>query len=381
MKIAINVNYILILSSILLFGCKKTEEERIEEIRERNAKLGWSPAMSSPDNYVCIGQHVYYFNKGKIIATAATLTDLGDDNWSKSSSARSSQDVKIFPDSIYVVYTGLNNKNQMYDYEGGMALPEKTIASLYKKGYVKDGEHVKFNDIIVGMAPGGRICVWLDHIEIKRGKVKEYNKFKDYPSFVSKDSTEICNYLKYFPVDYSFWEKPDPRYDLDFGFCSEDGKEYEFYGRINSKEGIINYFDEYYLDKTTWGKPCNIELEYEGHYYTQLNETKNFKGIQLPVYLRLGWKEEGGKLYSTQVVLPKNFSQRFTKPYINPKTGKKVNYNRLVFGLEKDGIHCIIWIDGPEKQEKLMRFKGNLANVISESEIKTGGYSTEITNY
>lgn len=120
-----NVNYILLLSSIILFGCKKTEEERIEEIRERNAKLGWSAAMSSPDNYVCIGQHVYYFNQGKIIATASTLTDLGDDNWSKSSSARGSQDVKIFPDSIYVVYTGLNNKNQMYDYEGGMTLPEK----------------------------------------------------------------------------------------------------------------------------------------------------------------------------------------------------------------------------------------------------------------
>jgi hypothetical protein len=97
--------------------------------------------------------------------------------------------------------------------------------------------------------------------------------------------------------------------------------------------------------------------------------------------LRLGWKEQGGKLYSTQVVLPKNFSQRFTKPYINPKTGKKVNYNRLVFGLEKDGIHCIIWLDGPDKQEKLMRFKGNLANVISESKIKTGGYSAEITYY
>ena len=95
MKIVMNVKYILILSSILLLSCKKTEAERIEEIRERNANLGWSAAMSSPDNYVCIGQHVYYFNKGKIIAIAATLTNLGDDNWSKSSSARGRQDVKI----------------------------------------------------------------------------------------------------------------------------------------------------------------------------------------------------------------------------------------------------------------------------------------------
>jgi hypothetical protein len=53
----------------------------------------------------------------------------------------------------------------------------------------------------------------------------------------------------------------------------------------------------------------------------------------------------------------------------------------LVFGIEKDGEHCVIWLDGPGKQEKLMRFKGHLAERNESNGIESGGYATEVEYY
>lgn len=382
-KQTIIVKFILIISSLLLFNCKKAEEDRIRELREEYEKRGWSAGMCSPMNYFCIGQHVYYFNKGKIIGNAATLTALCGTYWSEPSSSRGSTNIHIFPDSVYVTYTALNDKNQMIDYKGGMSLPEKKIEELYKKKYLKNGELEKFISLTTGMAPGGRICVWLDHVEIKRGVVKEVSKFRDYPSFVCSDSIEISDYLKHYPLKYSFWDKPDPRYELDFGLCSENNDEFEFfYGEFISKEGLRNLFDENYLDLTQWNVPCNAKADYKGKFYQQIGENYNPHKLQLPVDLKLSWKIKNSKIYFTSISLPKDFKNKFTKPYINPITGKKCNYHRLVFGIEKDRAHCIIWLDGPDKQEKLLRFKGRL-DMRGEDDKSDyyDNYATEITYY
>lgn len=346
-KTVIYVKTILLISSVLLFiGCKKEEK-----------KINWSASMSRPDFYISSGQHVFYFNKGELISTSETLTDIGDFGWAYPKAGRNNGKISIFPDSVAVYYCGLNDKGEMYEYEGGMSLSEKEIESLFKEGYSKEGQRQQFKNIITGMAPGGRICVWIDHVEIKRGIVNQQTKFRSYPAIVSGDSIEINNYLQHHPVDYSIWEKADPRYELDFGFCSEDGKSELIGGEILSKEGIRNTFGQYYTDNTEWGKPCNKKVDYEGYFYQQKDESYNSHKLQLPVDINLAWRHND-KNYDTRIVLPKDFSKKFTTSYINPKTGLENRYNRIVFGVEKDGEHCIIWLDGPDKQEKLLKFKG-----------------------
>lgn len=342
---------ILIISSLLLlFSCRK------EEKRE------WNAAMSRPIYYVSEGQHVFYLKEGKIIGSCATLTDIGNFGWSFPIGGRGTT-TDILPDSVVVDYGGLNDKNEMCTYRGGMSLPTKLIDSLFKAGYVKNGEHENFRNIITGLAPGGRICVWVDHIEIKRGIVEKEDVYRKTPSIITdkksyiSDSLEINNYLKHHPVDYSIWEKPDPLFELGFGYCSEDGKIYNFFGAFISLEGVYNTFDQYYLDRTIWGKPANKPVNYRGYFYSQLHENIQNKNIQLPVHIRLGWEDDSKIDMYTQIVLPVDFKKRFTTPYKHPETGKLTFFHRLVFGVEKDGEHCIIWLDGPGKQEKLMRFK------------------------
>lgn len=366
MKVIV-MKFILILSNLFFISCY-TDTKKSE--------YTWEAAISRPANYVSNGQHVFYFNNGKMISGTETLTDIGDFGWNFPQAARNNGDMTILPDSVSVYYCGLNNKNQMHIYKGGISLPVNKMEKIIKKDTLNNFY------ITTGMAPGGRICIWLNNIEIKRGVVKEYEKFSDYPAIVSSgDSLKINTYLKNHPIDYSFWEKPDPSYELDFGFCSENNKEYNFSAEFYSKEGIRNFILGYYLDLSRWNEPCNQAIEYEGEKYFQHNEKFNKNKIQLPVHFSITWENVSkNKYYITELILPKEFPKRFTKSYINPKTGKKCNYHRLVFGIEKDGEHCIIWLDGPEKQEKLMRFKGHKTSKSVDS-LTTPNYASEITYY
>ncbi|ESU28720.1 hypothetical protein FLJC2902T_13110 [Flavobacterium limnosediminis JC2902] len=339
--------------------------------------------MSRPDYYITDGPHIYYFYKGELISGAETLTDISG-NWSIGDAARNNGDIEIFPDSVAVDYGGLNDKLETCTFNGGMSLPTKKIINLFQKGYIKDGKKEQFTNITTGMAPGGRICVWVDHVEIKRGIVKLKDKYVEYPAINFGDSIEINNYLKHHPVDYSIWEKPDPTYELDFGFCSEDGNYEVVFMYTISKEGLNNRIGYQSFIDAKWNSPIGIasQLTYTIFYTDAKDKNISSYKLQLPVHLKLSWQnKEKSKLYCTDIPLPKDFANRFTKPYFNSQTGKKSNYNRLVFGVEKDGEHCIIWLDGPSKQEKLMRFKGNIAKRNEPNGIESGGYASEVTYY
>ena len=377
-KIPLFVKVILIISSLVISSSCKNKKEEI---------TSWSAAMSRPCYYVTDGPHIYYFSKGKLISGTETLTDIGGFGWAYADAARNNGEMAVFPDSVVVDYGGLNNKLQTCTYHGGMSLPQKQIEKLFKQGYFKDGIKEKFNYITTGMPPGGRICTWVDHIEIKRGIVEQKDIYLNHPVIFSNDikndSIEINNYLKNHPIDYSIWDKPDPRYDLGFGFCNEDNNVAFFVMYCLSKEGIRNVISNNEINFTKWnspfGKKPNLNF-YSG--YQQLNDSSRNHKMCLPVDIQLRWKNKDKLLFDTHIVMLKDLPQRFAKSYINSETGKSTNFNRIVFGVEKDGQHCIIWLDGPGKQEKIMRFKGQLALKNDKGDyLKQVSYATEIQYY
>ncbi len=376
--IVINVKFIFILSSLLLlFSCKKEENQE------------WSIAITQPKNYVAEGQHVFYLKEGKIISSSATLSNIGNAGWTFPQYGRTTGTTDILPDSVVVDYGGLNDKNEMCTYRGGMSLPTKLFDSLFNVGYIKNGKKEKFKKIITGLAPGGRICVWIDHVEVKRGIVEEENNYRKFPSIITskknyiRDSVEINTYLKFHPIDYKIWEKSDSRYELDFGFCSEEDNVELHHSFFITKEGISYAIYKRYFERTTFGVPFGEPSSDDLFFgYIQVNEVYNHK-FQLPVHSKIEWKSKTDKdaYYSTDVVFPKDFEKRFKTAYIDPITNKKANYNRIVFGVEKDQKHCIVWIDGPNKQEKVIRFKANLGNMVEEEGLYSGGYAKEVVYY
>lgn len=371
-KLFIKGKFTIIISSILILISCIVEKE----------KIVWSAAMSRPSNYSIEGPRVYYFYKGELIANTETLTTISG-SWSSPQAARGNGEIDILPDSVVVNYGGLNEKLEMCTYEGGNKLPIQKIKELFKSGYIEDGEKNNFRCITTGLAPGGRICVWVDHIEICRFKVEQKDTYYHKPVIFFDDTLQTMNYLKHHPIDYSIWEKSEPRYDLDLGFCSEDPIANFLGYTLYSKEGVVESVAPMNIDITEWGKPYGRKADFYSSRSYQSFEERNIRDykLHLPVHIYFQWEKKENIYYSTEVVMPKDFEQRFLKTYINPNTGKEANYNRIVLGVEKGGEYGIVWLDGPGKQEKIIRFKGVPENIPGTNVFNKEKYPTEITYY
>ena len=366
-------------SFLLLQSCniKKESEEKTE----------WSATMCAPANYPISGPHIYLFREGKEVGRAESLLSIYQ-SWTITSSSRSSRN-SILPDSIFVSYFAPNDQAKTFYYEGGSRLPAEKIAALFKEGYLEGKKRKNFDEVRTGLAPGGRVCVWANHVEVFRFKAKEKGQFSDSLMVsASNDEEYLSNYertqkyIKNHPIDYSIWEKSDARYDLDFGFCSENHKFKFYHIQLFSKEGIINGYFDNNVENTEWNEPYGKKNNLTSGYSYQIsNKAKEFK-LQLPVHVVVSWKDKHDqKTYCTDVAMPKKLEKLFATEYSIDKTRKKSNYNRIIFGVEKDGEHCIVWLDGQEKQEKIMRFKANIARDSKKDELISGGYATEVTYY
>ena len=354
--------------------------------RESEEETEWSATMCAPANYPIFRPHIYFFKEGKEVGRAEALLSIFQD-WALTSSSRSSRN-SVLPDSIFVSYFAPNDKAKTFYYEGGSRLPSEKIATLFKEGYYEEKKRKNFDEVRTGLAPGGRVCVWANHVEVFRFKAKEKGQFSDSLMVTASNDAEYksnyertTKYIENHPIDYSVWEKPDARYDLDFGFCSEGNNTKYFNCYFYTKEGIAIAVSKSNIDRTDWNKPFAKPIslvDYKN--YTQTNGERD-KKLNIPVHAVFEW-EKGNKIfYSTDVVFPKDLNAKFLKEYRNTETGKKANYNRIVFGVEKDGEHCIVWLDGPGKQERIMRFKGNLQKVDDDKTVDSGGYATEVIYY
>jgi hypothetical protein len=370
-------NILLISSLFFFFACKKKIEVR-----------DWSVSLSAPPFF---RTHILatFCKEGQMIGGISAASN--ESGWSAPSQFERIQDNTVLPDSVFVEWTC---PVEHFKYEAAIKLPYKKIVTLFKEGYIDiKNEKDVFGNFIVGVAPGGNVCVWLNHIELIRFKAKRIGKDawtkEDSLNYLKDEGYKpVREYIKHHPINYADWEKPSPRYDLDFGFCTKNKKIELQNFIIISKEGIVNSCTPHYIEKTSWEIPCGKAVSVSGaRNYQQFNEYKKQDNkIQLPVHAVFNWldlsKPNDTIEYLTDVVFPKDFQKRYIRPYINPKTGKKTNYNRIVFGVENDGEYCVLWLDGPNKQEKIMRFKGKKTDIsYGDLDLSPGDYATEITYY
>ncbi len=338
--------------------------------KQHQENFKWGAAISSPEPYLAGAAQVYFYEEGELLLNTSGSGSFG---WARAGDEHFSNQKIALPDSVYVSYKGTSDKNETWWYEGGAKLPKETLLKIFRKN-----EFDARPSIIAGMAPGGRICIWVNKIEIMRFTVPAKNKVSNKPLYSPDKKKEKLEYLKHHPIDYTYWGKPDKMYDLDYGFCSENmGSKFRAMYTF-SKEGIRELIVDAYTDSLKWNKPFGEkpDLRIMRSSYLQIGEENNYR-MTLPVHLHTIWENSGG-YYITEVVMPKDLPQRFEKPYINPETGQTAHYNRIVLGVEKDGKHAILWLDGPGKQEKIMSFKG-YRNDIPDS--NDGGYAKDVVYY
>ena len=125
-----------------------------------DTKFDWKATESGPKKYpMQIINGMFYYhgedNNGLYVPNGATLYE----GWgSMRSSHNVGPDLKPLPDRLSITYFSfVENKF----YQGDFDLPYEKILSLFRQGVEANKDDPTYQRIMVGVAPGGAVAVWL----------------------------------------------------------------------------------------------------------------------------------------------------------------------------------------------------------------------------
>ena len=116
---------------------------------------------SAPFNYpmqIVSGSLIYHDGSGSIYIPDRSTIDAG---WGQGISYHDpGEDKKPLPDQLKITFFSYT-ENQFY--QGRFDLPYEKMLKMFQQGYIDpyDRKHINYKRVIVGVAPGGAVAVWL----------------------------------------------------------------------------------------------------------------------------------------------------------------------------------------------------------------------------
>jgi len=146
------------------------------QTKKMEEKFDWESGLSAPKEYPI---EVY---EGWLIAGdyVQSFKNFGihDNGWGEEGRNMGGGTKKPVPDSLDICWRSfIENKF----YKGVFTLPKEKIMQLFQEGFINDYTKKKetYNAVIVGMAPGGKVVVWLsgmrNQVEVGSYQAKEIN--------------------------------------------------------------------------------------------------------------------------------------------------------------------------------------------------------------
>ncbi len=346
----------------------------------------WSANISAPKFYPVSYISVDF---GKTGAAAGVLTGI-DPGWGETiGNFITGNKYKPAPEDVYIRYSSGENN---FIYEGIVSLPKEKIRSIFREqSHPKQLPKIKkkqieifsskedhngaeelspkastYFELIVGMAPGGWIRVWLrgngdfDKVEIIKAQLKghyddtanERYKVKSFENW-----GKYYTYWQYHGIPYEVWANNEKEYNLQY-ICNNADPQFDYiiYQSISKDGTFINGFD--FLNER------------------EKANNKDFKKKKLPVQMTFSWHDMTKNIfYDTFVNFPKNFSSIFTRSYFDTNTKSYQNYRKLELEIEKAGNYGKVYLVGLNKRTLLFRFK---ANITKSGIVGSGDYSKEV---
>lgn len=225
---------------------------------ENMEKFEWMPTECAPELYPTniAKAHLIYEDGNSIYVPSSDPVKNG---WGEMGSIDVvGDDFKPVPvrlDIIWLSYT----ENKFW--EGSFYLPKDSMIKLFKSGYIRSRTEKKetYSGIVIGMAPGGIIVVWMQgvqhQLEIGRYQAKESNitmteyiKLKGFSPDITHDITEFTKgtlendtavlvNLKQKGFQYGLWDSYRRRYNL------RPIINYDQLKKIKSDEVYMNFFN------------------------------------------------------------------------------------------------------------------------------------------
>lgn len=193
----------------------------------------WELIVSCPKFYAADNYQVSLLNKKKKGYAFVNSDDI--EEWGGlPTDIDSNIDYKYVPDSLIVNW---NCSVDMLSYELKTKLPREKMLQFFENPLKKeDGSIISYNKIVVGMAPGGNVTVWMRAVNVltEIGKFKAENKgiYKEGDIEHQKNMNEFykskefinseANIFRYFHgIPYKAWEKGDKEYKYDIGLVAK----------------------------------------------------------------------------------------------------------------------------------------------------------------
>lgn len=150
--VKITVYKLLFILLLTLTGCGNM-------FSKNKTRFYWTATESAPKKYpmrIIDGTFYYHGEDGGLyIPTAASINP----NWGTGRSSHVvGEDFKALPDRVDVSFFSFT-ENKLY--RGSFDLPYEKILSLFKEGVARDKDLPIFGQIMVGVAPGGAVAVWV----------------------------------------------------------------------------------------------------------------------------------------------------------------------------------------------------------------------------
>lgn len=230
-------------------------------------KFDWHASESAPFNYpmeIIAGSLSYHDGSGSLYVPDGSRID---DGWGKGISSHvTGERFKPLPNKLTISFFSYT-ENQFY--RGQFNLPYDKILQLFQDGYYSPNEnkHSTYDQIVVGVAPGGVVAVWLSGIlkttEVFFGQAEKYVgewssitsntrlSREEYVQRGIKDALktpEALEALKKNGVPLGLWASYRTRYawqPLFTGMTIRDGR----INAITYFNGELDYLD-YPLEKT-----------------------------------------------------------------------------------------------------------------------------------
>ena len=154
---------------LLLTGCSNVMSDNVK-------KFEWDATESGPEHYpmeIIKGDFIYKggAERGLYIPSGGTLVD----GWADPVSSHVTGDkYKPLPDKLDIYFFSYAEKQF---YHGKFDLPYEKILRLFQQGVTNNPEHPTASRIMVGVAPGGAVAVWVigsgDRTEVFFGQAKK----------------------------------------------------------------------------------------------------------------------------------------------------------------------------------------------------------------
>lgn len=279
------------LGILLLLSCNNSNKQKMEN----KENFSWGSTITAPHNYP-IEVHKGYLSNDKEMITAYINAGISTGDWGYGNNAYAGG--KTIPTNLSLTWISYAEK-KFWKVEA--VLPQDKILALFKEGYMdKDREgqwsHITYNDITVGLAPGGLVVMWLTgksrSIEIAHYQavetfvsVNEFYRNPDedtqqefydyfYNAYITKETQA---YIKENGVPVKLWEEYRTKYNYRFNVHFYKADKESFDRRLNYVNG------EQEIIKVTDANPYKNKAlpAYGRFFFSQYNAEVEFDGEEI----------------------------------------------------------------------------------------------------